>query len=243
MAGRIQRLISEVYDAQVETAQHHLAALRAQINPHFLYNTLDSIRSNLNLDQHEKADGMLRDMADFFRVSLGRGKADIALAEEIRAMESYLSLHRSVYGGSIRLDAKIPSDLTEAVIPRFSLQPIIENSLIHGFSRDASSGRIRVTAHEEEHVLYVSVDDNGGGMPQEEFGRINNALAATEMRATGYGLYNVNRRIKLQFGAEFGLRVVPGEPRSAASLYSVQVELRLPLEFTDSSEVGDGSVA
>lgn len=236
MAARIQRLITEVYETQVESAQRHLEALRAQIDPHFLYNTLDSIRSNINLDNRAKAGAMLRDLADFFRVSLGKGRETIVLKDELEATEMYLSLYRSVYGTKIVLEIDVPEDLQDAIIPRFSIQPIIENSLVHGFGDGTVSGAITVTAAEEEHILCLSVDDNGVGMGVEQVDAVNAALERGSLDSTGYGLYNVNRRLQLRYGADFGARIAPlRRDRNGSS--GITVELRIPLEFADADNI------
>lgn len=182
--------------------------LQAQINPHFLYNTLDAIVWSAEAGNQKQVVKMVGSLSDFFRSSLNKGKEIVTVREELMHVRSYLEIQQIRYQDILSYKINVPEELFVYQIPKITIQPIVENALYHGIKNRRGGGTITVTGAEREDSFIIRVTDDGRGMDEEELDEIRASLSA-EGNESGkiYGLYNVNERIKLGFGEEYGLDI------------------------------------
>ena len=218
--------INEILKKRIE-----LSTLQSQINPHFLYNTLDSIRGEA-LSNHQPAIArMTEHLSRFFRYCISNQESIVKLSEELRHVDDYFHIQRYRFGEKLNLEVTVDDEnLYEYYLPKITLQPIVENAIVHGLETVRRKGTVSIIVTASEHNLFVTVADNGSGMSQEELEKINRRLedgrveiSVSGKRHTGIAIHNVNSRIRLCFGEEYGLhyRSAPGQGTS--------VEIVLPL--------------
>ena len=201
MVAEIKELISRLYISEVEKKNAELKTLQAQINPHFLYNTLDSI--NWLAIEHNVSDisNMVLALSDFFRYSLSKGKDIIPIHEEIKQLESYLYLQKIRFIDKLDYDIIISSEISECITVKLILQPIVENAIVHGIKNVDCMGMITVTGEKSKDNIVFKVSDNGEGTDIKKLSE----LLDNDKISSSFGLKNVNTRIKKCFGNEFGL--------------------------------------
>lgn len=201
--------------------------LQQQINPHLLYNTLDSLLWALQQERYADATSLVTSLSEFFKISLSRGREMVSLNEEIELIRYYLELQKLARNKVFGLHIDIPAELMTFPISKLTLQPLVENSVLHGFSgyRD-DGGVICIQARLEQDTLKITVEDNGIGMMDEEVAVVNAALQIFPRPESfnHFGLYNIHRRIVQQYGEQYGLRV-----ESDISVYT-RVIIYLPYE-------------
>ena len=190
-----------------------LFALQYQINPHFLYNTLDTIRGQALLDDEEDIAQMSEKLARFFRYSISNRETIVRVEEEIHHIEDYLFIQKKRFGD--RFDTVIEVETPELLgcyMLKLMLQPLVENAIMHGLERLKRNGRVRIGISATEKKLLVCVEDNGVGMSEERLNELNAQMRSGVMgearrtrRGNGIAAQNVNARIKLLFGEEYGL--------------------------------------
>jgi two-component system, sensor histidine kinase YesM len=193
-----------------------LRALQAQINPHFLYNTLDSIIWMIELGENTRAIDMTTSLARFFRLGVSRGAETISFRTEIEYVETYLSIQKQRYKDKLSYEIDVPPDLGERTILKLLIQPLVENAIYHGIKNKEGPGLIRITAALEGDGISVRIRDNGVGMNAAQLHALN--TGAIEPRGTGgVGVRNVQERIRLSYGSFFGVRFesTPGEGTTA----------------------------
>ena len=198
-----------------------LSIFENQINPHFLYNTLDSIRGEALRSGQKDIAVMLEKMSRFFRYCISSKGRIVKLSEEMHNVQDYYYIQRYRFGDRIELITEIESDeILEYYIPKITIQPIVENAIAHGIETSGRKGTVVIRMGATEKKVYIHIMDNGNGMPQEELMRINERLKSNlvEVRSadrkhTGIAVQNVNSRIRLCFGDEYGLhyRSILGE--------------------------------
>lgn len=192
--------------------QFQYLMLQSQINPHFLYNTLDSIRSEaLKNDQTVIAE-MVERLSKFFRYCISNHDSLVSLAEELRHVDDYFYIQRFRFGERFSLQTVLEEPgIRDYYVPRMILQPIIENSIFHGLELKPEHGEITIEAGKTEKKLYLLISDNGVGMPRKKLDELNEQLRTGELpddtRRHGIAVLNVNNRIKLCFGEEYGMRM------------------------------------
>lgn len=201
MIDKINRLVEENIAKQLLVREAEYRALQAQINPHFLYNTLGSINWLARMSHQEKISTMVESLGELFRASISGGTLDASLAEEERLLGSYLNIQRVRYENRINYTNEISEGHRHLRIPRLSLQSIVENSIIHAVEVSASAIGIRVWTEDSDDCVLLSVGDDGPGIDPEEIER----LLSRESR--GVGLKNINERMKLMYGEPYGLRI------------------------------------
>lgn len=185
-----------------------LKALQAQINPHFLYNTLDSIRWKAEDIEAEDISQMTQALATVFRIGLSRGRELITVEEELEHVGSYLEIQCLRYGTLLKYEIDVDQALMEYYTVKLILQPLVENSIYHGIKEKGEQGLICITGRRELSQMVFTVEDNGMGIPVEQLERLNQDLKRNlSVSKEGYGIYNVNERIRLYFGEAFGLRL------------------------------------
>ncbi len=192
---------------QEQSRMAEIKALQAQINPHFLYNTLNSI-SWLAIEQHaDSAAKLAKGLASYYEISLSKGLSSIPLSQEIEHLERYLEIQSTRYHDILSYSISIPDEVMGVSIPKITLQPLAENALYHGLKPLKKRGIIKIQAlSSNTDDLIISVRNNGVKMSSDQLSRINATLASGLFdMESGYGIYNVNSRLKLMFGASYGL--------------------------------------
>lgn len=212
MIEKIDILLKAVKEDERNLREAELELLQSQINPHFLYNTLDTIIWLAESDKQEQVINLVESLSDFFRTSLNHGTGMFTLYEEERHMRSYLKIQQVRYQDILNYEIDIPENLKDVILPKITLQPLIENALYHGIKNRRRPGMITVKAFKEENDVVITVEDNGIGMSEERLNQIyarfehpkNSAIRPLK---DSFGLYNVNERIKLKFGDSYGLTI------------------------------------
>ncbi|MEG0264744.1 MAG: sensor histidine kinase [Erysipelotrichaceae bacterium] len=204
MVKQIQELMERVKNEEITLRKTELKALQAQINPHFLYNTLDSIQWMCERDKTKDAVRMVGALAQLFRISISKGCELIPIEKEIQHAQNYLVIQSYRYKDQFTYDFDIDPEVLTYCCHKITLQPIIENALYHGISRMVDEGRIVITARKIGNDILFSIADNGAGMSEEQ---VENILSKELTDSKGIGVKNVNDRIKIYFGSEYGIMV------------------------------------
>lgn len=225
MVQEIDNLIHLVYLEQKEKREAELKILQAQIKPHFLYNTLDTIQW---MAQDRDADDIVDivvALTNLFRISLSKGRELIPLNEEIQHVDSYLIIQMARYEDKLSYGIELPEDLSNVHVPKIILQPLVENAIYHGIKAKPGNGHIQIGGYREEQKLVLTVEDNGIGFDPGRLNQINEALQQERRGGEdrGYGIYNVNERIRLSYGSGYGLKIESAEGQGT------RIEVRLPL--------------
>jgi two-component system sensor histidine kinase YesM len=211
MVGQLNRQIEQNRQEQVRLRSAELALLQAQINPHFLYNTLDAIVWLIEMEKNEQAVEMVTSLSSFFRSSLSKGRDIITLREEEQHVRSYLEIQQVRYKDILNYRIEIDPELSEQEIPKLTLQPLVENALYHGIKQKRGRGMILVTGRAKGGDICLQVEDNGAGMDEMRLREVQAAIR--QEQRVGFGLATVHERLQLLFGPEYGLQIdsVPGE--------------------------------
>ncbi len=207
MAACIDRLMEEKvrYGQRIQNLE--LQALQAQINPHFLYNTLDTINCLAIRKNAPEISGLVSSLAGFYRISLSKGREQISIRDEVTHAKMYLNILDSRFPGQIRTTWDIPPEIEDLRIIKIVLQPIIENAAIHGiYERENGSGSITIRGRLEGDDVYLTITDDGVGMTQEVIDA--NFRTPAEPIPGGYGIRNICERIRIAYGGEYGLSCV-----------------------------------
>ncbi len=219
MVGRIQDLMEKVRREEITLRKTELKALQAQINPHFLYNTLDAIGWMCEEERSKDAVEMVNALARLFRISISKGHELIPIGKEVEHARSYLMIQNFRYKNQFTYSFDIEEECLPYLCNKITLQPIIENAIYHGINRMVDEGEIRIRIYGEGDDIVFSVSDNGVGMSKEQCGNI---LKSEPGDQTGIGIKNVNDRIKIYFGEEYGI-TIESEPDEGTC-----VSIRMP---------------
>lgn len=196
---------------QAQKRKAELKALQAQINPHFLYNTLNAITWQAADQGASEISVLSNSLGKFFRVSLSKGKEIITLREEIEHVRSYLNIQSIRYKSKLKYEMDIQAEVLDVPIIKLVLQPLVENAIYHGIKLKTTTGFIKIYAHHfvqesGKKVLNLCIEDDGEGISQEKLEILNESLHLGVTNPNeGYGIYNINERIKLYYGEEYGL--------------------------------------
>ena len=214
MAEHLNSLITQSKIEQENLKKSELRMLQAQINPHFLYNTLDAIMWQAEANNSNEVIHITRALSDFFRISLSSGEDWITVAQEKRHLEGYLSIQKVRYRDILEYSVEIDPDIEGETVLKLLLQPLVENALYHGIKPRRGGGMIRVTGRREGNELAFCVQDSGAGIPPERLEEIRTALRdnniqinSSESGGSGFGLKNVDLRIRLYYAKEQGLTI------------------------------------
>lgn len=231
LQGRMDSALREVKEAEKKQRIAELSLLQGQINPHFLYNTLDSINwlaVKMNVPQ---ISFIVKNMSDYFRIGLNSGEQLTTLRQEIWHITSYFNIQRFRFEDRIHLYIDVPEELMEAPMILLSLQPLVENALLHGILTDERrEGKITVSAEKGMGCVAVYVSDDGIGMSEEESAELNRRIKKGEENGEGrrsFGLYNVNQRMQYYFGEEYGLDIISREGEGTTCVLMVPMELEI----------------
>ncbi|MCX7027026.1 MAG: sensor histidine kinase [Spirochaetes bacterium] len=219
MIKRLKYLIEEVYKAQIKNKEAELRALQAQINPHFLYNTLDVIYWTSRLEKAEKTGSLVTALAKLFRLGLNNGNEITTIEKEVEHLKSYLAIQKVRYDQEPKIILDVDMSIFEYKTIKLILQPVVENALIHGIADLGEESIVEVTGREQDGDIVFTILDNGVGMSNEKIASIflNDSSAKK-----GYGIKNVHERIKLLFGEKYGMTIASKEGEGT------KVEIRIP---------------
>lgn len=195
--------LGELDASRAALAEAEVRALRAQISPHFIYNSLNAIASFINTDP-AKARELVLEFADFTRYSFRRHGDFTTVAEELRSIDSYLRLERARFGDRLTVTLQIAPEVLSTVVPFLSIQPLVENAVRHGLESKEGGGRIAITATDSGAIAELTVEDDGVGIDPETLGR---ALAGDPQTGEHVGLRNVDARLRQVYGDDYGLVV------------------------------------
>ena len=205
MLNRIQQLMKEEHRLGQEIKSSELKALQAQINPHFLYNTLDLIHWRAMNRNVPEISTIVQALARFYKLCLSRGDETVLLANEIEHVKMYVQIQNERFRNLLKLEITADESVLDCMVLKLLLQPLVENSIIHGIMEKATmEGLIKIKAYEQNDILNIIVEDDGNGMSHEQLRSV--LLYSDEKNSEHYGAKNINERIKLLFGQEYGLQ-------------------------------------
>lgn len=193
---------TKLYESELVKKQSELAYLQSQINPHFLYNTLESIKGMAVEEGAYNIFNMTKALAMVFRYSI-KGTDSVPLREELRIIKSYIDIQKIRFGSRLEAEYRFPEEILDIKVPKMILQPIVENAIYHGIEPKVGEGLLLLEGYLSENVLHISIKDNGVGIEDPKL----NTLVKSDHQTTGIGLENVNNRIKLTYGSEYGVRL------------------------------------
>ena len=207
MVEELQELTDKMVKEQEEKRKNELDALQSQINPHFLYNTLDSIMWMIESERYEDAVSMVQALGRLLRISLSRGKNVISVGDELQHARSYLAIQKYRYKNKFISYFEVEPDIEQYKTIKLVIQPLIENAIYYGMEYMDGEGEIHIRAYTREQDLYLEVEDNGPGMPEEQVEHLLTGGEKARQKGSGIGLKNVNQRIQLYFGTQYGLEI------------------------------------
>lgn len=216
MSKKIDYLVNRIYKEEIALKEAEIKALQAQINPHFLFNTLENINWMAQLNGVPEISETVSALAKLIDGSIGRGDRTISLREELEYIDNYMTVLKNRYEDRLEVIKILDEGLMDKKIPRLLIQPLVENAVKHGIGKSRRKGVIRLEAFREEGHIVFEVEDNGMGMTAEELEALNKRLQEDELILEGngtaparksIGLENVNRRIKLLYGSSYGVKI------------------------------------
>jgi two-component system sensor histidine kinase YesM len=241
MAKEIDHLVTWIYREQLTRKEAEIKALQSQINPHFLFNTLESINWMARLNNVPEISETVSDLSTLLEASIGRDDKLITVEEEFMYIDKYIALLKRRFEDRITLSKEVDPKVLYATLPRLLIQPLIENAVYHGVENNRNNGIINLTAKlcEDNNTILIEIFDNGNGIPNEELIRLNKCL---EMNNDAYfksygskqnksiGIENVNRRIKLFYGEKYGVKI-----ESKVNIYT-KVSVTFPVQNYNSKD-------
>ena len=225
MVSTMRHLMDDIIQQEEQKRRSELEVLQSQINPHFLYNTLDSVIWLTENGRTDDAVVMLTSLARFFRISLSRGSSIIPIRDELEHARHYLTIQKMRYKNKFSATITAEDGVESLYTIKLIVQPILENAIYHGMAYADGDGEISVRAFRDGEDVLIEVSDNGPGMPEEVVANLlnpNGPAAAAGAKGSGIGFRNVHQRIRLTFGADYGLTIL-SEPDDGTT-----VRIRLP---------------
>ena len=208
MVEQLRQLTDDIVKEQEEKRKSELDALQSQINPHFLYNTLDSIMWMIEAEKYDDAISMVQALSRLFRISLSKGKNIITVGEELQHAKNYLDIQKYRYKNKFTSYFEIEEGIEKYKTIKLIIQPLIENAIYYGMEYMDGDGEIYVRAYTKEQDLFIEVEDNGLGMQKEQVESLLTDGTRIRSKGSGIGIRNVHQRIQLYFGAEYGLEIL-----------------------------------
>ncbi|GKX32258.1 histidine kinase [Vallitalea longa] len=202
MSNRLNQLMNQVYLVKIKQKESELKALQAQINPHFLYNTLDTIHWVARIESAFETSALIQALSKLFRLSLNNGSQFTSVKNEIEHLNNYIFLQKQKYETLVDFVIHVEDEVKECKVVKLIIQPLVENAIYHGISSLPQKGKINIVIKREKDNLIYEIIDNGVGINEKY---INDLLISDTETSKGFGIKNVNDRIKLYFGDEYGL--------------------------------------
>lgn len=226
MIDKINELLKQVTEEQIRLRKAEFELLQSQINPHFLYNTLDAIIWLAESGEQKKVVSMVGSLSEFFRTSLNRGEDIITIKKELQHVRSYLEIQQIRYQDILKYEIDVPEELHKYLIPKITIQPLVENALYHGIKNKRGFGKIVISGKRDADYFIIQVEDNGIGITEERLAEVRDGIRNKVLTGKDiYGLYNVNERIRLNFGGSYGI--------SIESTYGSSTIVRLKLPYIE----------
>ena len=226
MIDKINELLEQVTTEQIRLRKAEFELLQAQINPHFLYNTLDAVIWLAEAGERKRVVGMVRNLSDFFRTSLNQGKDINSIKEEMLHVKSYLEIQHVRYQDILSYDIEVPEALYIYSIPKITIQPLVENALYHGIKNKRGMGHISIRGEAGEKDFTITVTDDGIGIDETRLRQVQSGIQNKVLTGKDfYGLYNVCERIRLNFGEEYGIFI--------ESVYGEGTSVRVILPYVE----------
>lgn len=227
MAGNMQVLNSKIKEDEQKIRKADLRLLQEQINPHFLYNTLDTIVWLIEGNEPDQAVNMVVTLSNFFRQVLSKGKEFISIREEEQHISSYLEIQEMRYHDILEYSIQIDPAIYDYQILKLTLQPVVENALYHGIKRKRAKGFIHIRGVKDRDTIRFMIGDDGVGMDPEELAELRRGIERPcQETEKGFGLANVNERIRMYFGEQYGVSIVSQKGKGTI------VEIRIPARFS-----------
>ena len=243
MAGSMQSLIDKVKEDERKMRKADLRLLQEQIQPHFLYNTLDTIVWLIESNEPDEAVTMVVTLSDFFREILSKGKEFISIKEEEKHISSYLQIQEMRYRDILEYDIQLDQVIYKYQILKLTLQPVVENALYHGIKYKRAKGCIHIHGEKEGDIIRLTVRDDGVGMDEEELEQLRQQIEKPcQETEKGFGLANVNERIHMYFGPEYGMKIQSQKGKGTTVEIVIPAILEAPAEKTgnDTAKVAEG---
>ena len=207
MIDKINELLEQVKTEQIRLRKAEFELLQSQINPHFLYNTLDSIVWMIEGERYEDAVFMVTQLASLFRISLSRGKTIISMEDELKHARNYMNIQKIRYKNKFTVEFQVEDAILSCCTVKLVIQPLLENAIYYGMESMDGDGEITVVGYRKGDDVYVEVRDNGLGMPDEMVDALLTENNRVRKHGSGVGLINVHNRIRLRFGEPYGLEI------------------------------------
>ncbi|GLX69759.1 cache domain-containing sensor histidine kinase [Paenibacillus glycanilyticus] len=227
MVGTIEELIEHKYKLELSERESELKLLQNQVDPHFLYNTLDMIRWTARLEKADKSSRLIEMLSKFFRARVGNNQHYTTLAKEMEFVEAYLFLQQYRLGDKLRYKLFLEPELEDAPSLKALIQPLVENYFKHGIDKEKSAHIVEVIGYRHEDEIRIDVSDNGKGIPSERMAELMEALQdglqIDGMTGRRGALFNIHERLTISFGAHYGLGIVESSPEGTV------IRLRLPI--------------
>lgn len=229
MIWDIQKLLAGIYQERIHAEQlktkqkdAEFMMLTSQINPHFLYNTLETIRMKARVNKQYEIEDLVKMLAKILRSNIRAGEKDVTIHSEVELVEYYLKIQQYRFGEKVQYQIMVEDEVKEYKVLPLILQPIVENAIVHGLEGQESNGWITIDIKKQELDLLIVVADNGSGIEADELERIQKELENTRLKGEHIGVCNVQHRIRLKYGKEYGISIhsIIGE--------GTRVEIRLP---------------
>ena len=245
MADRLETLIDQIRQNQDSLSKAELRTLQAQINPHFLYNTLDTIVWQAESGKGDEVVRLTRNLSDFFRISLSSGADWIPVSQELKHVSAYLSIQKTRYRDILDYEVDQPEGLEEIYMLKLLLQPLVENALYHGIKNKRGGGKISVRVTRENRIMTFTVTDTGKGMTPEQLKELEESLkaenptmqTAAEPKRSGFGMRNVDMRIRLYYRKQRGLILHSG-PEGTEVSFMIPIRTREEIDNDESLSRG-----
>lgn len=224
LMDKIKSLMEEIYDQQKLRREYEFKLLQSQMNPHFLYNTIETIISFMRIGMIDKAIAASKYLAGFYRISLSKGNDIITIGEEYQLIENYLAIQKMRYFDYMDYELDFEKELFSCSIPKLTLQPLVENAIYHGLKQKEDKGVLKIRGYAKDNAIEIEVFDNGVGMTEA---KIRKVLFEKQNQGKNedFGIGSVDARIKLLYGDKYGLRI-----KSEPGKFTV-VTVMLPLKI------------
>ncbi len=233
MVEHLNQTIKDLSDKQISERQAQLVALKAQIRPHFLYNSLNTIYWSLINDDRAKEAQMVLTLSDLMRYSIQPGSEMVTVSEDVKQLQRFIEISKLRYGDKLQTEVEVDDDALELKMMKLLLQPIVENAITHGLEPVKGPWLIRIRIFRKDQLIHFVVEDNGIGMMKAQMLKVlefhHDAEKETIMHS-GIGLANLNYRVGIIYGKEYGLKL------SMSELGGLKVEVSLPLALEDNRE-------
>lgn len=234
MAVKLDYLYQINYKKELQLRNTNLLILQSEINPHFFYNVLDSIRWMIELGEKEAASGMVQKLSEMFRLTLSSSeKSRVRLKKELEHLEKYIALEKYRFGDKIRFDINIQENLKDPLTVKFILQPLVENAIVHGIAKKKGYGNIVISIYVSEQTLIYDIRDDGCGADPERINEILNQKLKKENSLEGFALENIQDRLQMRYGKKYGITYKVRE--EGGSIFTVKQPLIYEEEEQDNA--------